>query len=79
MLYKFALLTLLVSTAGFAAGAPIQSQRRDVDSDIDDAIAAALQEAEGLATQAINAGVETFSLNLATTLVEPAAAPTPAA
>ncbi|KAJ6456740.1 hypothetical protein C8R45DRAFT_943561 [Mycena sanguinolenta] len=55
MLYKFALLTLLVSTAGFAVGAPIQ--RRDVDSDIDAAIAAALQEAEGLATQAINAGV----------------------
>ncbi|KAF7348891.1 hypothetical protein MVEN_01409300 [Mycena venus] len=80
MLCKFAVLILLVSMAGFAVSAPhgldrsLENQRRDLNADIQAAIEQALQNAEALATDAIAAGVPTFSISLATTIVEPAAA-----
>ncbi|KAJ7033915.1 hypothetical protein C8F04DRAFT_1103190 [Mycena alexandri] len=79
MLCKLAILTFLVSMAGFAVGAPHgidrSLKRRDVNADIQAAIEQALQNAEALATDAIAAGVPTFSISLATTIVEPAGAP----
>ncbi|KAJ7342757.1 hypothetical protein DFH08DRAFT_873486 [Mycena albidolilacea] len=71
---KPAVITLLVSMARFAVGAPM-NERRDLAADIKAAIDQEIQTAEALATGAIAAGVPVFSIALATTLVERAAAP----
>ncbi|KAJ7861803.1 hypothetical protein B0H14DRAFT_3134415 [Mycena olivaceomarginata] len=95
---KLAVITLLVSMARFAVGAPMvcsfmyeytiaipliisfllwvrRTKGGDLAADIKAAIDQEIQTAEALATGAIAAGVPVFSIALATTLVERAAAP----